>query len=41
MTAVYITGGPYNGGERRVRKFTKAGTLVAEFYAETHKGPDR
>ena len=32
MTAyVYITGGPFNGGERRVRKFTKTGTLVATY----------
>lgn len=28
---VYITGGPYNGGERRVRKFAKDGTLLAEY----------
>ena len=42
MTAVYITGGPFNGGERRVRKFDKAGTQLAEFWPESaqqHGGP--
>lgn len=42
MSHIYITGGDFNGGARRVRKFAKDGTQVAEFWPESaaaHGGP--
>ena len=42
MPSVYITGGSFNGGSGRVRKFDRDGTQLAEFWpssAAEHGGP--